>query len=95
MKRDYLWKSFLLLLMGCLGWAEAFSQQISISGTVKDAAGEPVIGANILVKGTTQGTITDLDGKISAQEHYAQGNRRICTESAGVLSSASGEKPEP
>lgn len=62
MKRDYLWKTFLLLLMGCLGWAEAFSQQISISGTVKDAAGEPVIGANILVKGTTQGTITDLDG---------------------------------
>ena len=49
MKRDYLWKTFLLLLMGCLGWAEAFSQQISISGTVKDTAGEPVIGANILV----------------------------------------------
>ncbi len=62
MKRDYLWKTFLLLLMGCLGWADAFSQQISISGTVKDTAGEPVIGANILVKGTTQGTITDLDG---------------------------------
>lgn len=34
-----------------------------ISGVVKDADGEPVIGANIVVKGTTNGTITDMDGK--------------------------------
>ena len=39
------------------------SQQIiSISGRVVDASGEPVIGANVLVKGTTNGVITDIDG---------------------------------
>lgn len=34
-----------------------------ITGTVVDAAGVPVIGANVMVKGTTNGTITDIDGK--------------------------------
>lgn len=33
-----------------------------ITGTIVDASGEAIIGANILVKGTTNGTITDLDG---------------------------------
>ena len=62
MKRNYLCKAFIALLMGWLGGAEAFSQQISISGTVQDVQGEPIIGANVVVKGTTNGTITDLDG---------------------------------
>ena len=38
-------------------------QQNSVAkGTVKDATGEPVIGASVVVKGTTNGTITDFDG---------------------------------
>ena len=36
-----------------------------ITGTVLDATGMPVIGANVMVKGTTNGTITDLDGKFT------------------------------
>ncbi|MDR1601627.1 MAG: TonB-dependent receptor [Tannerella sp.] len=36
--------------------------RISISGTVTDANGEPVIGANVVEKGTANGTITDVDG---------------------------------
>lgn len=36
-----------------------------ISGTITDEKGEPVIGANVVIEGTTQGTITDLDGKFS------------------------------
>ena len=36
--------------------------QMTVRGTVVDATGEPVIGANIVVKGSTQGTITDFDG---------------------------------
>ncbi|WP_087880590.1 TonB-dependent receptor [Parabacteroides timonensis] len=36
-----------------------------VSGVVKDERGEPIIGANIVVKGTTNGTITDMDGNFS------------------------------
>ncbi|WP_455627866.1 SusC/RagA family TonB-linked outer membrane protein [Parabacteroides chinchillae] len=34
-----------------------------ITGTVVDKSGEPIIGANVVVKGTTNGTVTDIDGK--------------------------------
>lgn len=40
-------------------------QTKKITGTVTDPSGEPIIGANVVVKGTTHGTITDLDGKFS------------------------------
>lgn len=36
-----------------------------VTGTVKDKSGEPVIGANILIKGTSQGTVTDPDGRFT------------------------------
>ena len=43
-----------------------FKKQVKpISGTVFDSRGESVIGANILIKGTTNGTITDVDGKFN------------------------------
>ena len=35
---------------------------ITVTGTVVDQTGEPVIGVNVLVKGSTNGTITDIDG---------------------------------
>ena len=44
---------------------DAVQQDNKITGTVLDATGMPVIGANIMVKGTTNGTITDMDGKFS------------------------------
>lgn len=43
----------------------AFSQGKQVQGVVKDATGEPIIGANVLVKGTTNGVITDFDGNYS------------------------------
>ena len=45
----------------------ASAQSKSVSGTVVDKAGEPVIGASVVVKGTTNGTITDFDGNFSLQ----------------------------
>lgn len=42
-------------------------QTITIKGSVKDADGNPVIGANIQVKGTSIGTISDMDGNFSFQ----------------------------
>ncbi|WP_299230770.1 carboxypeptidase-like regulatory domain-containing protein, partial [uncultured Bacteroides sp.] len=44
---------------------ESILQQKTINGKVLDATGEPIIGANVLVKGTTNGTITDIDGKFT------------------------------
>ncbi|SFC10980.1 TonB-linked outer membrane protein, SusC/RagA family [Flagellimonas taeanensis] len=41
--------------------------QAQVSGTVTDNTGLPMIGATVLVKGTTQGTVTDFDGKYSIQ----------------------------
>ena len=40
-------------------------QQKSINGIVADEQGEPIIGASVLEKGTTNGTITDLDGRFT------------------------------
>nr|WP_200814448.1 TonB-dependent receptor [Parabacteroides sp. Marseille-P3160] len=45
---------------------KAQSSQI-ITGIVKDEAGEPLIGVNVVEKGTTRGTLTDLDGKYSLE----------------------------
>ena len=44
---------------------ESILQQKTINGKVLDATGEPIIGANVLVKGTTNGTITDIDGNFT------------------------------
>jgi TonB-dependent Receptor Plug Domain. len=42
-----------------------FAQTKTVTGTVTDAANEPLIGASVLVQGTSTGTITDMDGKYS------------------------------
>lgn len=55
---------FLLLFIG-IGTVTA--QNVQVTGIVKDNSGEAVIGANVTVKGSTNGTITDLDGKFSVQ----------------------------
>ena len=62
MRRDYLFKTCLTLLAVLGISVSAFAQQITVNGVVQDTQGEPIIGANILVKGTSNGTITDLDG---------------------------------
>ena len=43
----------------------AFAQSKTVSGTVLDKTGESVIGASVVVKGTTNGTITDIDGRFT------------------------------
>ena len=53
---------FLALMAICT--TGVFAQK-QVSGTVVDAAGESVIGASVMVKGTSTGTITDFDGKYS------------------------------
>ena len=59
MYRKFLLTSVLLFIS-----MVAFAQS-RITGYVTDPQGEPIIGANVVIKGTTIGTITDIDGKFS------------------------------
>ena len=54
-----------LLFLLCLIPIWAFAQNITVKGTVKDGAGETIIGASVVEKGTTNGTITDFDGNFT------------------------------
>ncbi|MEG1562719.1 MAG: TonB-dependent receptor [Bacteroides sp.] len=60
-----IYRMILPLLIGLFLSVGAFAQQFSVKGHVKDATGEPVIGANVVVKGTTNGTITDFNGNFT------------------------------
>lgn len=53
------------LLVFLMTTVTGFAQNKTVSGIVVDKAGEAVIGASVLVKGTSNGTITDFDGKFT------------------------------
>ena len=53
----------LILIMFCC--CNMLAQNITVTGQVVDVTSEPIIGASVVVKGTTNGTITDLDGRFS------------------------------
>ncbi len=59
------WKISFLLTLAFICGGLAHAQQISVSGTVTDASGEPIIGATVMAEGTANGTSTDLDGNYS------------------------------
>lgn len=65
MTQKSIWKRIFPILTMLLISASTFAQQITVKGTVKDSNGESIIGANILVKGTANGAITDLDGNFT------------------------------
>ena len=58
-KRTLLIMSMLLCSLAAMG------QNVSASGTVVDESGAPMIGVGVVQKGTTNGVITDIDGKFS------------------------------
>ena len=60
-------KKFLFLLVGLLCAVGASAQSITVSGVVTDPDGEPLIGASILVAGTSTGAATNIDGEYSVQ----------------------------
>lgn len=62
MKRNATFKVLLMFIVGLFLSVNTFAQQIVVKGIVKDTTGEPIIGANVIVKGMTNGTITDFDG---------------------------------
>lgn len=55
------------IILATTGVTGINQQRISITGVVNDESGEPIIGANVIEKGTTNGIITGLDGRFSLQ----------------------------
>lgn len=53
---------FMALFLMNVSWAFA---QLTVTGRVQSKSGEPLIGVNVVEKGTTNGTVTDLDGNYS------------------------------
>lgn len=62
-KNNFL-RRVLLFIAGFLMTAASFAQ-MTVSGSVTDESGEPIIGANVIVIGTSTGTVTDIDGNYS------------------------------
>lgn len=54
------------------GYGTAFAQTQTVRGAVIDALGNPVIGAGVMIKGTSQGTVTDLDGTFTLNASKGQ-----------------------
>ena len=64
-RTNFSWKrGFSMMLLTLFSFSVAVAQ-VLVRGTVVDQTGESVPGASIQIKGGTQGTITDLDGKFS------------------------------
>ena len=67
-----LMKKVLVLVLSFLS-VTAFAQNITVKGIVKDGTGEPIIGGSVLVKGSSIGTVTDVDGNYTLSNVPADG----------------------
>lgn len=65
MKTKLNFRFLLATLVGIFVSLNALAQNIQVKGVVDDTYGDPVTGANVVVKGTTNGSITDIDGNFS------------------------------
>lgn len=85
-----------MLFMACLlvGVAMSFAQVSSVTGVVvAEEDGSPVIGASVLVKGTTVGTITDFDGNFTIPS-VPEGAKTLVISYIGMQTREVGIKPE-
>lgn len=66
MKNKMGWVKLCMLSILMIGWGVLNAQnQRTVTGTVQDVNGEPLIGVSIMVKGTTTGVVSDIDGNYS------------------------------
>lgn len=80
-----------VVLTGLLATLPAVAAPITVKGTVVDQTGEPVIGATVMVKGTSVGASTDLDGNFS---FTAEKGAKIVVTSVGYTSVEVKAQPE-
>ena len=64
-KSKGIWRMAALLFFSCCLTLASFGQQKTLSGTVSGEDGVPIPGVTVIVKGTTLGSVTDMDGKFS------------------------------
>ena len=60
-------KRLSMLALSCMFCLMSFAQS-TVTGNVKDNAGEPIVGASVLIKGTSTGTVTDINGNFTIQK---------------------------
>lgn len=71
-----MWKALLLLLVLCIE-LPVFAQNIQVTGNVHDEAGEPIIGASVIVVGATTGVATDFDGNFVLNNVPSNGKLKV------------------
>ncbi len=64
-RNSYNARIILFAMIGLIMSITSFAQNVTVTGNVKDVTGEAIIGASIVVKGTTTGTVTDFDGNFT------------------------------
>ena len=85
MKTNQFRAMMLVLLMAVVSLGTVSAQAITVTGIVTDAAdGTPVVGCSVLVKGTTNGVITDMNGRYSI---LAKKGIRCCSSISGISKS--------
>lgn len=81
---------FLLFFLLYIGIGVVFAQTL-VTGSVVDDVGEPIIGASILIKGTGQGTITDIDGSFTI--NVPAGSNTLVVSYVGLITQEVAVKP--
>ena len=71
------WQRLLLLTVFSLLSVVAFAQRLTVTGTITDDSGFPVIGASVVVVGTTNGVVTDIDGKYAISNVDSRATLRV------------------
>ncbi len=77
-------KNLLLLCTMLFSTASVFAQAGSIKGTVTDANGGPIIGATVVIEGTSKGTVSDVSGNYSIQ-NLSEGPVSVVVNFVGFL----------
>lgn len=64
--KHQIWIIYFVLILSIFSYQQGYSQsQLTITGTIKDAEGMPLVGVNVLEKNTTNGAVTDFDGNFT------------------------------
>lgn len=76
-KQNVIYRALSVLFISTLFLQQALGQNLTVKGSVVDSADEPIIGASVLVVGTSNGTITDIDGNFTLANVPSKGKLQV------------------